>query len=121
MRKGAGVPGKAVATGDGQQRPGTALVRVFRTLAFVGSRTVCVWWVRADHHALARRPVLAGVEYELGVLVQGATWPEGVVPWLREAYLPDRVFESVLGMDKAAFYALPEWKQLAKKREVGLF
>jgi len=76
VRKGAGVPGKAVAT---------------------------------------------GVEYELGVLVQGATWPEGVVPWLREAYLPDRVFESVLGMDKAAFYALPEWKQLAKKREVGLF
>ncbi|KAL0334312.1 UNVERIFIED_CONTAM: Villin-2 [Sesamum angustifolium] len=39
----------------------------------------------------------------------------------REAYLSDEEFQSVLGMDKDAFYKLPKWKQDMLKRKVDLF
>ncbi|KAL0346231.1 UNVERIFIED_CONTAM: Villin-2 [Sesamum radiatum] len=39
----------------------------------------------------------------------------------REAYLSDEEFQSVLGMDKDAFYILPKWKQDMLKKKVDLF
>ncbi|KAL0337951.1 UNVERIFIED_CONTAM: Villin-3 [Sesamum calycinum] len=38
-----------------------------------------------------------------------------------QAYLSDEEFQSVLGMDKDAFYKLPKWKQDMLKRKVDLF
>lgn len=39
----------------------------------------------------------------------------------RESYLSGAEFESVLGMSRDAFYAMPKWKQVNKKKETGLF
>ncbi|XP_011078908.1 villin-3-like [Sesamum indicum] len=39
----------------------------------------------------------------------------------REAYLSDEEFQSVLGMEKDAFYKLPKWKQDMLKKKVDLF
>jgi len=39
----------------------------------------------------------------------------------RELYLDDETFKAKLGMDKAAFAALPKWKRDAKKKELGIF
>jgi hypothetical protein len=38
-----------------------------------------------------------------------------------EAYLDDKTFESLFKMKKIAFYAQPQWKRTAKKKELGLF
>ena len=45
----------------------------------------------------------------------------GVHSHKREAYLADGEFSAVMGMDKAAFYALPQWKRDKIKKEKGLF
>ena len=45
----------------------------------------------------------------------------GVHSHKREAYLGDGEFGDVMGMDKAAFYALPQWKRDKIKKEKGLF
>ncbi|KAL0316811.1 UNVERIFIED_CONTAM: Villin-3 [Sesamum radiatum] len=42
-------------------------------------------------------------------------------PAKASAYLSDEEFQSVLGMDKHAFYKLPKWKQDMLKRKVDLF
>mmetsp|Transcript_19999 Transcript_19999/g.43085 ORF Transcript_19999/g.43085 Transcript_19999/m.43085 type:complete len:270 (-) Transcript_19999:1017-1826(-) len=47
--------------------------------------------------------------------------PPGVDPSKREMALSDAEFSHVFGMDKAAFHALPSWKQNSKKKEKGLF
>ncbi|KAE8694796.1 Villin-3 [Hibiscus syriacus] len=39
----------------------------------------------------------------------------------KEAYLSDKEFQTVLGMEKEAFYSLPKWKQDLKKKKVDLF
>lgn len=39
----------------------------------------------------------------------------------KQDFLSSEEFQNVFGMDKAAFDALPKWKQQAKKKEVGLF
>ncbi|KAK8705342.1 hypothetical protein V6N13_048946 [Hibiscus sabdariffa] len=39
----------------------------------------------------------------------------------REAYLSDKEFQTVFGMEKEAFYRLPKWKQDLKKKKVELF
>jgi hypothetical protein len=39
----------------------------------------------------------------------------------REEYLDAATFQSVFGVDKTAFAAMPKWKRDAKKKEVGLF
>lgn len=36
-------------------------------------------------------------------------------------YLADEEFAGVLGMPRAAFAALPQWKRAAAKKKVGLF
>jgi len=62
------------------------------------------------------------VTYGLEQLTAGARWPAGVDPTVRESYLSDREFEEVFGgTAKGDFYRLPRWKQLALKKEVGLF
>ncbi|GAA6069995.1 advillin, partial [Tachysurus ichikawai] len=47
--------------------------------------------------------------------------PEGVDPTQKERYLSDTDFVSAFQMSKDQFYALPQWKQLATKKENGLF
>ena len=46
---------------------------------------------------------------------------DGIDPARKEDYLSDSDFASVFGMERAAFGALPAWKRLQKKKEVGLF
>ena len=48
-------------------------------------------------------------------------FPKGVKPNMKEYYLSDEEFASVLGMDHAAWGELKKWKQEKKKKEVGLF
>ena len=63
--------------------------------------------------------VMAGeFPYEL---LQHAPFPDGVNTAHRENYLSAADFLRVLGMDKAAFNAMPRWKQDAAKKRVNLF
>lgn len=47
--------------------------------------------------------------------------PSGVDPAKKELSLSNEEFDSIFGMDKAAFSSLPTWKRNAKKKELGLF
>uniref|UniRef100_A0A8C5LU75 Advillin n=1 Tax=Leptobrachium leishanense TaxID=445787 RepID=A0A8C5LU75_9ANUR len=47
--------------------------------------------------------------------------PEGVDPAKRENYLSDRDFVSVFGITRGEFCALPSWKQLNMKKQLGFF
>lgn len=47
--------------------------------------------------------------------------PEGVDPAKKEMYLSDADFQSVFGMDKAAWEKMPAWKRKNKKKEAKLF
>ncbi|KAM8976191.1 advillin [Pelodytes ibericus] len=47
--------------------------------------------------------------------------PEGVDPARKENYLSDRDFVSVFGITRGEFSALPAWKQLNIKKQLGLF
>ena len=38
-----------------------------------------------------------------------------------QSYLCDEEFQAVLGMKKEDFYSLPTWRQIKKKKQVGLF
>ena len=59
----------------------------------------------------------------------GADGPNGAAtvpapaaaPVAKEAGLSDAEFESRLGMGRDAFYALPKWKQVSKKKAAGLW
>jgi hypothetical protein len=46
---------------------------------------------------------------------------DGVDPANKETYLSDAEFQTLFGMDKAAFSALPKWKRQAAKKKNGLF
>lgn len=61
----------------------------------------------------------SGVTHAYEVLKKGC--PEGVDPTKKESYLSDAEFQSVFGMDKAAFYALKDWKRKDIKKAKGLF
>jgi hypothetical protein len=39
----------------------------------------------------------------------------------QEEYLADAEFETVFGMDKAEFRAMPAWKRINAKKSKGLF
>jgi hypothetical protein len=52
---------------------------------------------------------------------QSGTSLGGPIPARREGHLDATTFRCALGMDSAAFAALPKWKQTAKKKEAGLF
>ncbi|KAG0625688.1 hypothetical protein M758_2G073800 [Ceratodon purpureus] len=46
---------------------------------------------------------------------------QDVDPTKRESYLSDAEFETLFGMSKAQFYALPKWKQSQRKLNLDLF
>ena len=60
-----------------------------------------------------------GAKYDLETLK--STFPEGVDPTRKEAYLEDSVFKEVFKMTQDEFYQLKKWKQQNLKKEVGLF
>merc|ERR1719313_1866621 len=47
--------------------------------------------------------------------------PKDVDPAKREQYLSDDDFQTIFGMDRAAFGALPKWKQNNAKKAKDLF
>jgi tetratricopeptide (TPR) repeat protein len=53
--------------------------------------------------------------------LQNPPFPAGVDSKKREIYLSDSVFETVLGMSKADFAALPGWKASSIKKKANLF
>ena len=62
----------------------------------------------------------AGVIFTLEQL-QINTCPQGIDMTRREQYLSDEEFNTVFSMSKDAFNALPKWKRIRAKKEVGLF
>ena len=50
-----------------------------------------------------------------------ATWPSVVNPRHRETHLSDDDFRRVLGLSRAAFYAMPCWRQQRIKQAARLF
>jgi hypothetical protein len=48
-------------------------------------------------------------------------FPEGVKGDSKEWYLSDAEFETVMGVDKAKYGELKQWKQQDIKKKVGLF
>jgi hypothetical protein len=46
---------------------------------------------------------------------------DGIAVESKEAYLSDADFKAALGMDKAAFAALPKWKAADAKKKAGIF
>lgn len=77
----------------------------------------------ADAHAAANpfegflNPASNQFTYE----VLKASFPEGVMPKKKEYYLNDEEFASVIGMSRADWDELKQWKKDRKKKEVGLF
>ncbi|KAA0164010.1 hypothetical protein FNF27_01337 [Cafeteria roenbergensis] len=53
--------------------------------------------------------------------LKAVPYPAGVDPRHREAHLTLAEFHEVVGMDKAAFYAQPKWKQVQQKKKLQLF
>jgi hypothetical protein len=47
--------------------------------------------------------------------------PPGRHPTPKEEYLAEEEFESVFGMDKEDFRAMPPWKRINAKKSKGLF
>ena len=47
--------------------------------------------------------------------------PSDVDPARKEAYLTDSDFQTHLGMDRQAFEAIPQWKQINLKKAARLF
>jgi Villin headpiece domain len=52
---------------------------------------------------------------------QGCQWPGDIDPAHREQHLSSEDFLLVFGMDRQAFYGLPEWRQLRMKKDKRLF
>jgi paxillin len=47
--------------------------------------------------------------------------PDGVDPKCKEKYLSEEEFQSVFKMNREAFYAAPQWRQVKLKQDKGLF
>ena len=78
--------------------------------SFVLRASLCAMPTHASSH-----------RYEQLLVSNDGQRPEGVDPAHREAYLVDAEFERIFGMARAAFGALPVWKQKQIKRQHGLF
>ena len=50
-----------------------------------------------------------------------SSFPEGVKPSLKEAYLTDEQFLATFGMTKETFYDKKLWRQQEMKKKAGLF
>lgn len=66
------------------------------------------------------------IDGHLGVVacyedLKAVPYPDGVDPKRREAHLSLAEFHEVVGMDKAAFYGQPKWKQVQQKKKLLLF
>ena len=72
-----------------------------------------------EETAAAAEPSATGF-YSLEQL-QTAPFPPGIDNTKRETYLEDEVFQSLFGMDKETFSALPGWKRTAAKKKHKLF
>lgn len=48
-------------------------------------------------------------------------FPKGVNPERKEDYLADDEFEKVFKMKRSEFEGMKKWRQVDKKKEVGLF
>lgn len=59
--------------------------------------------------------------FPLSELQAPGPYPEGVDTAFRELYLAESEFKSVMGAGREEFYGYPQWKQVAKKKAVGLF
>lgn len=46
---------------------------------------------------------------------------DGIDPERKEEYLSEEQFEEAFGTGKDAFAAMPKWKRIQKKKDVGLF
>ena len=57
----------------------------------------------------------------MGAVEGGKEVPEDVDLARKEMYLDDDTFMALFNMDKSQFVALPKWRQVAKKKELGLF
>jgi hypothetical protein len=60
-------------------------------------------------------------KYSIAQLSDNSSLPDTVDLTKKEQYLTDEDFQTVFGMARAEFSSLPKWKQLNKKKEVGLF
>jgi hypothetical protein len=70
--------------------------------------------------APAPAPVIASFS-ETKTLAELQAGCDGIDVTQKQNYLSDEDFQSVFGMDKAAFNGLPKWKQQAAKKKNGLF
>jgi hypothetical protein len=77
-----------------------------------------------DHHACPARPG----QHSQGILPVGPRRRPHPLPRLtplapapQEEYLSDAEFETVFGMDKETFLAMPAWKRITAKKGKGLF
>ena len=61
------------------------------------------------------------MEFEMGELTYPGPYPKGIRMDKREQYLPDALFRDIFKMGKDEFYAMRKWRQMAKKKEVGLW
>lgn len=65
--------------------------------------------------------VYVSMQFTYEQLKAPGPYPNGIDVLRRETYLSDEAFQELMGMDKAAFAAMPKWKQVNKKKELGLF
>ncbi|KAE8626724.1 hypothetical protein XENTR_v10006726 [Xenopus tropicalis] len=81
--------------------------------------------VTLEVNGIARSPNKAApsITYPLEFLTgkQKPELPEGVDPTRKESYLTDQDFAATFGITREEFYALPSWKQLNMKKQLGLF
>mmetsp|Transcript_6477 Transcript_6477/g.12416 ORF Transcript_6477/g.12416 Transcript_6477/m.12416 type:complete len:143 (+) Transcript_6477:105-533(+) len=64
---------------------------------------------------------LIQMDFELSELTYPGPYPKGIRVDRREQYLPDDLFKEMFKMSKVEFYELRKWRQMAKKKEVGLW
>ena len=65
--------------------------------------------------------VLIQMDFELSELTYPGPYPTGIRVDRREQYLTDDLFKEMFKMTKTEFYGLRKWRQMAKKKEVGLW
>ena len=61
------------------------------------------------------------MDFDLEELTYPGPYPKGIRVDKREQYLPDQLFQEMFKMTKHEFYELRKWRQIAKKKEVGLW
>ena len=64
---------------------------------------------------------LIQIDFELSELTCPGPYPKGICVDRHEKYLPDDLFKEMFKMNTVEFYELRKWRQMAKKKEVGLW